>query len=529
MRVRLDTVRVKFVLAVTLGVCAALIAIVGLVGALGMSALSDDMRLMYSNDTLPIANLAAVESSALRIRLGLMRLPSMQNPADTKAMIERLATTQKSMAAAWRAYYPGQATQPAEREVAARIDAAISAFTVQAERAATINAGDSVVSRPLLDALADTSQGVYNGADRIIAIKSAHVQRKADESAARFQRMLLECGIAIAAGLAIACSAGIYLTRRISRPLDASVAVARRIADGCLGNGIVVQAHDEFGELLRALAQMDAQIAEVVRQIQMSSESILVAAREIAGGNHDLSTRTEEQAASLEQTAASVQQLAATNHQNAGRAREAMELAADTSRIAQEAEGAVTRMLTMMSDITQSSVKIADITKLIEGIAFQTNILALNAAVEAARAGEPGRGFAVVAGEVRALAQRSSGAAKEIRELIRQSSETVRAGSSQVGEVGRTVTGMTRAIDRVVHLNADISAASDEQMRGLDQINSAMSQLDDATQRNATLVEEATAAAETLEEQANQQRHMLTAFRLSSSMNESGKRQEGRP
>ncbi|MDR6376144.1 methyl-accepting chemotaxis protein [Paraburkholderia caledonica] len=201
-----------------------------------------------------------------------------------------------------------------------------------------------------------------------------------------------------------------------------------------------------------------------------------------------------------------------------------MQVAADVSRGAREADAAVARMLSMMSDITASSARIAEITTLIGGIAFQTNILALNAAVEVARAGELGRGFAVVAGEVRTLAQRSSTAAKEISELIRDSSLIVHAGSTQVEVVGGTVASMTRAINRVANLNADISTALDEQMRGLEQINGAMSQLDETTQRNAGLVEGAAAAAATLEDQANQQQ-MLMVFRFGEVIDENGGRQ----
>ncbi|RDJ98098.1 methyl-accepting chemotaxis protein [Paraburkholderia lacunae] len=515
MRAALQGIRFKIVLA--LGVCAALIATTGLIGAHGMSILNTDMHRMYADDTLPITDLATVESSALRIRLGLMRIPSMQSSADAKAMITRLAATQKTLDVAWRDYYPARLTQSDERDVARHIDAAIAAFAPQAARAAAmLDAGDTALARPLLDALADTSQVIYNGTDRIVGIKTAHVRQTADDGADRSRRMFLLCGGAVAIALVIACGVGAYLVRGISRPLDASIAVAYRIADGWLENGIVALADDEFGQLLRALAQMDAQLTDVVRRIQMSSESILAAAGEIADGNRDLSSRTEEQAASLEQTAASMEQLTATNRQNADHAREAMRLAAEASQVAHEGDGATARMLTTMSDIIDSSAKVSDITTLIEGIAFQTNILALNAAVEAARAGELGRGFAVVAGEVRTLAQRSSKAAKDIRELIRSSSATVQLGSTQVEVVGRTMASITRAISRVADINTAMSVASEEQTSGIDQINRAVSQLDEVTQRNAALVEQASAAAQTLEEQAGQQRQMLSAFRFRS-------------
>jgi len=513
MRAALQGIRFKIVFA--LAVCAALIVGTGWIGANGMSTLSADMRRMYADDTVAIADLATVESSALRIRLGLMRLPSMQNRAEAKAMIARLAATQGSLGAAWRDAYPARLTLPEEREIAQRIDTAITAFGPQAARVASaLDASDSGVAGPLLSALADTSQVIYNGADRIVAIKTVHVRRTAEEGARRSRRMLLLCGGAVAIALIVACSVGVYLVRAISRPLDASIAVAHRIADGWLDNGIAASAENEFGQLLRALAQMDAQLAEVVRRIQTSSESILAAAGEIADGSRDLSSRTEEQAASLEQTAASMEQLAATNRQNAEHAREAMRLASQALCAAQEGDDATARMRATMNEILDGSAKIAEIMTLIEAIAFQTNILALNAAVEAARAGESGRGFAVVAGEVRTLAQRSSTAAKDIRALIRRSSSTVQLGSTHMEAVGDTMANITRAIGLVSEINAAISAASEQQTLGIEQIERTVIELDDVTQRNAALVGQASAAAQTLEEQVGQQRQMLSAFRF---------------
>jgi len=515
MRAAFQGVRFKIVFA--LGVSAALIATTGLIGAHGMSMLNHDMQRMYADDNVPIADLATVESSALRIRLGLMRIPSMQNPADAKAMIGRLAATQESLHTAWRDYFPVRLTQSEERDTAVRLDAAIAAFGQQAARAAAaLDAGNAAVAGPLLGALADTSHVIYNGADRIVGVKSAHVRQTADDAADRARWMLLLCGCAVAIALMIASGGGVYLVHAISRPLDASLAVAHRIADGWLENGIAPLADDEFGRVMRALAQMDAQLADVVRRIQTSSESILTAAVEIADGGRDLSSRTEEQAASLEQTAASLEQLVKTNRQNAEHAREATRLAAEALHVSHKGDGATARMLTTMDDIMDGSTKISEIMTLIEAIAFQTNILALNAAVEAARAGESGRGFAVVAGVVRALAQRSSRAAKDIRELIRGSSSVVQLGSTRMEVVGQTMANITRAIRLVADINAAISVASEEQTLGIEQIERAVSQLDDVTQRNAALVGRASAAAQILEEQVDRQRPMLSTFRFHS-------------
>jgi methyl-accepting chemotaxis protein len=259
---------------------------------------------------------------------------------------------------------------------------------------------------------------------------------------------------------------------------------------------------------------MDTQLADIARGIKTSSESIMIASSEIASGNMDLSSRTEEQAASLEETAASMEELTATVKQNSENARQATTLAGNASEVADKGNTVVERMLATMSDITASSTKIADITTLIEGIAFQTNILALNAAVEAARAGEQGRGFAVVAGEVRSLAQRSSSAAKEIKDLIQSSVATIHDGSTQAQEVGRTMADVQQAIRRVADINAEISAASDEQSRGIEQVNQAVGQMDEVTQQNAALVEEASAAAQSLEQLAAQQKRAVSVFKI---------------
>jgi methyl-accepting chemotaxis protein len=276
------------------------------------------------------------------------------------------------------------------------------------------------------------------------------------------------------------------------------MAAAQRIADGELEGAIDIRSNDEFGRLPQALRQMDTQLAGIVRGIKTSSESILVASSEIAA----LSSRTEEQAASLGETAASMEELTATVKQNSDNARQATTLATSASQIADKGGNVVEQMLATMNEIDNSSSKIADITGLIESIAFQTNILALNAAVEAARAGEQGRGFAVVAGKVRSLAQRASSAAKEIKELIQSSVTTIHERSSQAAEVGRTMDEVQQAIRRVADINAEISAASDEQSRSIEQVNQAVGQMDKVTQQNAAFVEEASAAAQSLEQQA---------------------------
>jgi len=309
----------------------------------------------------------------------------------------------------------------------------------------------------------------------------------------------------------------LILARSISKAIRNSVQIASKLRDGDLTMEITVDSKDEAGQLLSALKDTTARLREIIANVINSSGMIVYGAKEIAAGNTNLSQRTEEQASSLEETASSMEEMTGTVKQNADSATEAKQLA-DANRV-RAANGAevVHRTVEAMSEINESSTRIADIIGTIDGIAFQTNLLALNAAVEAARAGEQGRGFAVVASEVRSLAQRSAEAAKEIKGLIEDSVGKVKVGTQLVDESGKTLEEIIEGTQKVADIIAEIAAASIEQASGIDQVNNAVTQMDNMTQDNAALVEEAAAASRSMEEQANTLMDQVGYFKLDTS------------
>ncbi|MBT9540515.1 methyl-accepting chemotaxis protein [Thiobacillus sp.] len=350
-----------------------------------------------------------------------------------------------------------------------------------------------------------------------LKVKRDAVENTKAEMAAFSQRMLTITLVLVVMALVVASAIVFWLVCHIMKQLGGepayAVEIARAISSGDFSNSVTLEKGDT-SSLLFAINVMRENLTGTVSDIRHATETIAVASREIATGNADLSSRTEQQASSLEETASSMEELTSTVKQNAENARQANQLVQSTAEVAVKGGNVVGQVVDTMASISESSRKIADIIGVIDGIAFQTNILALNAAVEAARAGEQGRGFAVVASEVRNLAQRSAGAAKEIKSLIEDSVGQVESGGKLVGEAGKTMGEIVTSVKRVTDIMGEIAAASQEQSAGIEQVNQAITQMDDVTQQNAALVEQAAAAAMSLQEQTDNLKQAVSVFKL---------------
>ncbi|MBQ0133303.1 MAG: MCP four helix bundle domain-containing protein [Comamonas sp.] len=407
-------------------------------------------------------------------------------------------------------------SHPAEREIMAKIQEIRKTYVSSRDKVTQLKAQGmaSEAETTLINVFVPAAQGYLQQLNALVKLQRDSLDGKAAEvkSIENSSQTYFVILAALALFMGVVCAW--RLTKGITEPLQSAVAVARRVADGDLSTHIAVNSTDETGQLMQALRDMNASLGSLVGRVRQGTDNIASASSQIASGNHDLSSRTEQQASALQQTAASMEELTSTVKQNADNASQANQLARSASDVAVKGGQVVSQVVATMGDISTSSKKIADIIGVIDGIAFQTNILALNAAVEAARAGEQGRGFAVVASEVRSLAGRSAEAAKEIKLLISASVNKVEEGSEQVTQAGRTMQEIVQSIQRVTDIMGEITAASQEQTSGIEQINRAVNEMDTVTQQNAALVEESTAAAQSMQLQTGDLSQMVSVFRL---------------
>ena len=509
-----------------------LVAVLG-AGLYNMSTMNSLIEQVVEGNNVRLDSASDMRDAQRRISLGTRDLILTTEPAAIEAV-------DKTISAAWKDYESAVAllTQMvirAETKVALeRIVSAHAAAAPLIEKTRELaRANSNEESHTLLTSKVFPAVTAWQDAiDEMIHIQES--RNKEDQAAGQqqyAQARLWLSALGVAA-LLLASVIGWTISRSITRPMARAVEVARTVAAGDLTSTIDVTSTDETGQLLAALKEMNDSLRNIVGQVRNGSDTITTASSEIAMGNLDLSARTEQQASSLEETASSMEELTSTVRQNSENAQQANQMAVTASDVAKRGGAVIADVVTTMGAIKDSADKIVDIIGVIDGIAFQTNILALNAAVEAARAGEQGRGFAVVASEVRTLAQRSANAAKEIKALIDTSVANVGEGSRQVAQAGSTMDEIVTSVLRVTDIMGEITMASREQEMGIGQINQAVSEMDTVTQQNAALVEEAAAAAQSLQEQSVRLADVVSVFRLDGAANarqpERGARQEPR-
>ena len=496
--------------AVVLGLLVAVL----LVGLYSMGQLSARTHDIVADKNVKMAAANTMSDNVRNITLAITSVVVAPTEALVQAELAKIGEARKKYGAAKETLQKKISTDK-ETALMAELDAALKSGAPLNNKVIELrNAGQTEEAIAFLTQQAAPSLKIVLGAlDSLVAYEAQQAAQAATDaetlSANARAYMIILGSVAVLLGAFVAW----IITRSITHPINAAVSVAETVASGDLSSHIVVNSSDETGRLLGALKAMNTSLLGVVAQVRHGTDAISTASSEIAAGNLDLSSRTEEQASSLEETASAMEELTSTVKQNADNARQANQLAKSASEVAVRGGSIVSQVVDTMGTINESSKKIVDIIGVIDGIAFQTNILALNAAVEAARAGEQGRGFAVVATEVRNLAHRSASAAKEIKELIAASVANVDTGSRLVNEAGQTMGDIVDSIVRVTDIMGEITSATHEQTIGIEQINMAIAQMDEVTQQNAALVEEAAAASQSMQEQAGELAHVVGFFK----------------
>jgi methyl-accepting chemotaxis protein len=505
-------------LSMAFGMLLVMLIGVGFLGLSGIYRENDHVESLRENWIPGVAYSQQMAVALKEIALEEFRAVSAVTPDEAKLADSRIDEGVKAWQVA-AGNYETTLHETAEQEAYARIQALMPKYLqLDAQVRSLVKAGQS---QQAAGVLSERGTELREGLDKELkTITDVNLQGASDEgdvASDAYTRIKLIVKALIAAAVIVGLLVAWLLTRRLTGQLGGEPATAAQIAGKIASGDLQVQVPARKGDadsLMHSIAAMKDQLMQIVAGIKTSSDSISVAASQIAQGNADLSQRTEQQAASLEQTAASVEQLTGTVNQNADNAQRATSLAQSAADIAAKGGAVVGSVVHTMRDISDSSTKVSEIISVIESIAFQTNILALNAAVEAARAGEEGRGFAVVAAEVRNLAQRSAAAAREIKDLIGESVARVVQGSKLVEEAGSTIDVVVSSVRDVADIMQEIASASVEQSTGIGQVSQAMTQMDDVTQQNASLVDQISAAARSMEAQARSLRDAVAVFRI---------------
>jgi methyl-accepting chemotaxis protein-1 (serine sensor receptor) len=492
------------------------------IGSLGLWATARSnaaLKTVYEDRTVPAAQLGAIKSTLLLDRVALAAAVLDPTPEVLKERLAQMDANRAAIARLWKDY-SGTVLTTEESRLAK--DFAASLATLERDgllpAMAALRQGEIIAAKHLAIGRVRTLFRASEPAlDAMVKLQVDVAQAEYTAAVQRYDTVRQVSLLALAGALVFGVAFGVWILRSLTRELGGephqAAALARSVAAGQLGVHVALRPGDS-SSLMAHLLHMRDSLADVVGHVRRNADSVATAAEQIAQGNIDLSSRTEEQASALQQTSALMEQLNATVANNADNARQANVLAQGASSVAVQGGNAVQQVVQTMRDISAASKRIADITGVVDGIAFQTNILALNAAVEAARAGDQGRGFAVVASEVRVLARRSAEAAREIKQLITASVAQVDDGSALADRAGKTMQDAVQAIQRVTTLVGEISTASAEQSGGVQQVGHAMTQMDEATQQNAALVEESAAAAASLSQQAGQLVQSVAVFTL---------------
>ena len=489
--------------------------VIGIQGLVNQEATNASVKTLYEDRVVALGQLERVITLIQQNQVSIATALH-GDPQQLGATADEVTARIASVGAVWKDYMATYLT-PEEKKLAERFAESRNTFVESGLQPAlaAMRAGDADKAKTILRGpLASSLKPVQERMDDLIQLQMDVSKAEFEQSQARYASSRIIAISAMALGLLVGIVMAVSMISGIMRALKEALKLARSVAEGDLTQRVEIHSNNELGQLLQALGAMNDKLVGIVTQVRHGTDTIATASSQIAAGNMDLSSRTEQQASSLEETASSMEELTSTVKQNADNARQANQLAIIASGIAVKGGAVVTEVVDTMSSINDSAKKIVDIISVIDGIAFQTNILALNAAVEAARAGEQGRGFAVVATEVRSLAQRSAAAAKEIKTLIGDSVDKVDAGSKLVAQAGSTMNEVVESVKRVTDIMAEISAASNEQSAGIEQVNQAVSQMDQVTQQNAALVEEAAAAAGSLQDQSSQLAKVVGAFKL---------------